>query len=39
MTLNLIAYGMGLGLVMVGWVAGIVVSYAFSTSRTIGRLG
>lgn len=39
MTLNLTAYGMGLGLVLVGWIAGLVVSYAFSTSRNIGRLG
>jgi len=39
MTLNLTAYGMGLGLVMVGWMAGMVVSYAFTTIRAIGHLG
>jgi hypothetical protein len=39
MTLNVTAYGMGLGLVLVGWIAGLVVSYAFSTARTIGRVG
>jgi len=39
MTLNVTAYGMGLGLVLVGWIAGLVVSYAFSAARTIGRVG
>ncbi len=39
MTLNLIAYGMGLGLVLVGWIAGLVVSYVFSISRNVGRIG
>lgn len=39
MTLNLAAYGMGLGLVMVGWVAGIVVSYAFAMARSIRFMG
>ena len=39
MTLNLTAYGMGLGLVMIGWIAGIVVSYAFATIRALGSLG
>ena len=34
MTLNMTAYGMGLGLVMVGWMAGLVVSYAFSMARS-----
>ena len=33
MTLNVAAYGMGVGLVMIGWIAGIVVSYAFSLAR------
>ena len=37
-TLNLTAYGYGLGLVMVGWIAGLGVSYAFSLSRGIGRI-
>ena len=36
--LNLTAYGYGVGLVMVGWVAGLGVSYAFSLARGIGRL-
>ncbi len=39
MTLNLTAYGYGLGVVLVGWIAGLVVSYVFSISRGIGRLG
>jgi len=39
MTLNLTAYGMGLGLVLIGWMAGLVVSYVFSTSRNVGRMG
>lgn len=39
MTINLAAYGMGLGLVMVGWIAGLVVSYVFSIIRGIGHLG
>lgn len=39
MTLNLSAYGMGIGLVMAGWLAGLVVSYAFSLSRNLGRSG
>ena len=39
MTLNLSAYGMGLGLVLVGWIAGLVVSYVFSIIRAVGRMG
>jgi hypothetical protein len=39
MTLNLAAYGMGLGLVLVGWMAGLVVSYVFSINRGVGTLG
>ncbi len=35
MTLNLAAYGMGLGLVMAGWVAGMVVGYIFSVIRNL----
>ena len=35
MTLNLTAYGMGLGLVMVGWVAGMVIGYVFSMIRNL----
>jgi hypothetical protein len=38
MTLNLAAYGMGLGLVLIGWIAGLVVSYVFSIIRRIGNL-
>ncbi len=39
MTVNLTAYGMGLGLVLIGWIAGLVVSYVFSIIRRIGSLG
>jgi len=39
MTLNLTAYGMGLGLVMIGWMAGLIVSYAFSLNRNMKHLG
>jgi hypothetical protein len=39
MTLNLTAYGMGLGLVLIGWIAGLVVSYVFSLIRGVGHLG
>ena len=39
MTLNLTAYGMGLGLVLIGWISGLVVSYVFSIIRRIGSLG
>lgn len=39
MTLNIAAYGMGLGLVMVGWMAGIVVSYAFAMARSTRYMG
>ena len=37
MTLNLTAFGYGLGLVLVGWIAGLVGSYVFSINRGIGR--
>jgi hypothetical protein len=39
MTLNLVAYGMGVGLVMAGWVAGMIVSYVFSMVRNLRYLG
>ena len=39
MTLNLSAYGMGLGLVMAGWMAGMIVGYAFSAAKSIGMFG
>ena len=31
-------YGYGVGLVMIGWVAGLIVSYAFSVIRVIGKI-
>jgi hypothetical protein len=34
-TLNLTAYGYGLGIVMCGFVAGLVVSQVFSVNRGI----
>jgi len=39
MTLDLTAFGMGLGLVMVGWIAGLVVGFVFSIIRNIGHIG
>jgi hypothetical protein len=39
MTLNLETYGMGVGLVMAGWVAGMIVSYVFSMVRNLRYLG
>jgi hypothetical protein len=39
MTINLTAYGSGLGLVLIGWIAGLVVSYVFSIIRRVGNLG
>jgi len=39
MTLNLTAFGSGLGLVLIGWIAGLVVSYVFSIVRNVGNLG
>jgi hypothetical protein len=36
--LNLTAYGYGVGLVMVGWFAGLGVAYAFSLARGIGNI-
>jgi hypothetical protein len=39
MTINLTAFGYGLGLIMIGWIAGLVVSYVFSIIRRIGTLG
>ena len=38
MELNLTAFGYGLGLVMTGWVAGLVVSYVFSIVSKIGNM-
>ncbi len=39
MTLNLEAYGIGVGLVMAGWFAGMAVSYVFSLVRNLRYLG
>lgn len=39
MTFDLSAYGMGLGLVMVGWVCGMIVSYLFNIIRRLGAIG
>lgn len=39
MTINLTAFGYGLGLIMIGWISGLVVSYVFSIIRRIGTLG
>lgn len=38
MELNLTLFGAGIGLVMSGWIAGLVVSYAFSIAKGIGRI-
>lgn len=35
MTLDLQYFGSGIGLVMVGWACGLVVSYVFNLIRTI----
>ena len=35
MELDLAAYGAGLGLVMIGWISGLVVSYAFSLAKGV----
>ncbi len=37
MTINMTAYGIGIGLVIVGWMAGMVVSYVFSILRRMGN--
>jgi hypothetical protein len=38
MEINLTLYGAGLGLVLCGWTAGLVVGFLFSVNRNIGRL-
>lgn len=38
MTLNLELFGTGIGLVLVGWIAGLVVSYLFSINIGIGQI-
>lgn len=35
MTLDLQYFGSGIGLVMVGWACGLVVSYAFNLMRVL----
>ena len=35
--LDLAAYGYGLGLVMCGWIAGMLVNYVLVTAGIIGR--
>jgi hypothetical protein len=37
MTIDLMAFGYGLGLVIAGWMAGVVVSFAFSLAGGISR--
>ena len=37
--LNINQFGSGVGLVLVGWMAGLVVSYVFSMVRQTGKLG
>jgi hypothetical protein len=39
MTINLAAYGYGLGLVMAGYLAGLVVSQFFAVVRSVSHLG
>jgi|GEM_PF-2033538 len=39
MTINLTAYGIGLGLVIAGWMGGMVVGYVFSLVSNIRHLG
>ena len=36
--LNINSFGAGLGLVLAGWVAGMVVGYVFSIIRSLGHL-
>ncbi len=38
MEINLALYGAGLGLVMCGWIAGLVVGFVFSINKNIGNL-
>ncbi len=37
MTINLNLFGAGVGLVLIGWMCGLVVSYLFGISSSIGR--
>ncbi len=38
MTLDLTLFGAGEGLVMTGWIAGLVVGYLFSINSAIGQI-
>jgi len=38
MELDISSFGMGVGLVLSGWMAGLVVSYCFTLARGVGRL-
>lgn len=38
MNFDITLYGMGVGLVMVGWVCGLVVSMVFSLIRRLGTI-
>jgi hypothetical protein len=38
MTLNLSLYGAGIGLVMTGWIAGLVVGYLFSINIGLSQI-
>lgn len=38
MTINIELFGAGIGLVMTGWIAGLVVSYLFSISSGISQI-
>lgn len=39
MELNISSFGAGVGLVMVGWASGLVISYVFALVRRVGSLG
>lgn len=39
MSFNIAQYGAGLGLVMVGWVCGMCVSYVLNTNAILSTLG
>ncbi len=38
MEFNIQSFGAGLGLVMIGWISGLVVSYLFSLNIGISRI-
>ena len=38
MEINLTLYGAGLGLVLCGWVAGLVIGFLFSVNKSIGSM-